>query len=551
MKRTGFSKKRVMTIMLAIMVTMAMTPLGAGAAFAADSGKTDSDVVKAAKEAGVDIQSKEELEAFEQALAEEGIEFDSLVSESPEESSAPTIFSEDGTEAGIDTVPAEPVKPPKKASKAKAGKTIKNMDNFPDLSEVDPADILNATVGTSGNLCKIETGGEQLTYKFVASKTCAYIFYAEGDEDTCGRVLSSSGEELASDDDKGDGNNFRTTFSATAGQTYYLQMNIFNSSNTGEFKMFIIPDVYTASISVKTYPSGNAYVTGKATGDTFDDIYVDGSRVYAGIDGKTSFAYTIDMKEYSVGFHTISAGLNNHDAEVVYKYAVPTYIYQAPSIKTSCFETGRKCFTFSNNGNSYKYDSDCGTYVDYKKKGGKKWKQNYGPVSSYGSGKVKGLKPNTFYYIRAHYGKVVSYGGKSYFFTGKAKSKVSKNVKVKTGKKSKPPVKKIKISKVKQFKRTFSYTLWINYGGYMVPRYISNTYWYTSFKCTVYMKKKPKAAGIYIGNVQCKGNKKKYTADFTVSGKQKGKKLKFSVCTYQNATYKGFSPYYKKKVRIK
>ena len=130
MKRTGFSKKRVMTIMLAIMVTMAMTPLGAGAAFAADSGKTDSDVVKAAKEAGVDIQSKEELEAFEQALAEEGIEFDSLVSETPEESSAPTIFSEDGTEVGIDAVPAEPVKAPKKASKAKAGKTIKNMENF-------------------------------------------------------------------------------------------------------------------------------------------------------------------------------------------------------------------------------------------------------------------------------------------------------------------------------------------------------------------------------------------------------------------------------------
>ncbi|MBQ3924754.1 MAG: hypothetical protein II696_04510, partial [Firmicutes bacterium] len=499
----------------------------------------------------VDIQSKEELEAFEQALAEEGIDFDSLVSESPEESSAPTIFSEDGTEVGIDAVPAEPVKPPKKASKAKMGKSIKGYPT----EAVDPTTAITIASKQKKH-CVVEADDQTFTYKFVAPKSGKFFFYSEGSLDAVGRIMeydsaTDSYTEVDSDDQSGSNDNFRITLNAVSGKTYYLQAKLWYSDERGEFDVVIYPDEYTASISVKTYPSGNAYVTGKATGDTFYDIYVDGNRVYADIDGKTSFAYTIDMKEYSVGFHTISAGLNNHDAEVVYKYAVPTYIYQAPSIKTSCFETGRKCFTFSNNGNSYKYDSDCGTYVDYKKKGGKKWKQNYGPVTSYGSGKVKGLKPNTFYYIRAHYGKVVSYGGKSYFFTGKAKSKVSKNVKVKTGKKSKPPVKKIKISKVKQFKRTFSYTLWINYGGYMVPRYISNTYWYTSFKCTVYMKKKPKAAGIYIGNVQCKGNKKKYTADFTVSGKQKGKKLKFSVCTYQNATYKGFSPYYKKKVRIK
>ena len=48
-----------------------------------------------------------------------------------------------------------------------------------------------------------------------------------------------------------------------------------------------------------------------------------------------------------------------------------------------------------------------------------------------------------------------------------------------------------------------------------------------------------------------KGNKKKYTADFTVTGKQKGKKLKVAVCTYQNPVYKGYSPAYKKKVKVR
>ena len=540
MKRTGFSKKRVMTVMLAIMVTMAMTPLGVGAAFADDNGKTDSgkeakksDVIKEIKETGIDAGSL-------------GIAND-------KDADAPAITTEDGAYVSEDMVPAvtEP-SAPKKESKAKAGKTIKGYPS----EYVDPTTAI-IIASKQKKHCVVETDDQTFTYKFVAPKSGTFFFYSEGSLDSVGRIMeydsaTDSYTNVGSDDSSGPDENFRIGFNAVSGKTYYLLAKLYYSDNRGEFDVVVYPDEYTATISVSNNKStGKATVTGKATGDTFDDIYVDGSREYAGISGQSSFTKTIDMKNYSVGFHTISAKLSNHDAQVVYKYAVPTYIYSKPSIKRSDFTTSSKYFVFNNSGNYYSNDSNCGVYLDFKKKGNKKWKNNYGPVASGNSGKKTGLKPSTFYYVRAHYGKKVSYGGKTYFFTGKDTGKKTGNIKIKTGNKKKPLVKKIKISKVKQYKKTFSYTLWINYGGYMVPRYITNTYWYTSFRCTVYLKKKPKAAGIYIGNVKVKGNKKKYTADFTVTGKQKGKKLKFSVCSYQNTTYKGYSPYYKKKVRIK
>ena len=65
------------------------------------------------------------------------------------------------------------------------------------------------------------------------------------------------------------------------------------------------------------------------------------------------------------------------------------------------------------------------------------------------------------------------------------------------------------------------------------------------------MKKKPGVAGIYIGSKHVKGNKKTYTAKFTLSGKKKGKKVKVSVYSYMNPTYGGWSGKIFKKVKVK
>lgn len=540
----GFSAgaKRITVAVLVLFMTVAMTPFyGEGMTHAADGATADkagkaakkSDVIKEIKETGIDARSIG-------IASDEG------------EADAPAIMTEDGGYAAEDMVPAETAAPDPAKKPSKAGKKLMSMTNFQEFDTLDLSSLAQIAVGAgASNVCEFEGNGETFTYKFVAPKTAAYFFYAQSSYDTCGRVLDSSGNEVAKNDDDGDGNNFKVSFQATAGRTYYLQANMYSDSE-GTVNVYVVADEYTASINVKTYKSsGNAYITGKATGDTFYDIYVDGNRVYAGISDKASFAYTLDMKNYDVGFHTISAELKNHDVQAVYKYAVPTYIYSKPSIKRSNFTTGSKYFVFYNSGNSYSKDSSCSVYLDYKKKGGKKWKNNYGPVANYNSGKKSGLKPNTWYYVRAHYGKKVSYNGKTYFFTGKETGKKSGNVKIKTGKKKKPPVKSITITKAKEFSKTYSYTTWIYIGGYGYPTYHTYTQWYTSFKVTVKMKKKPGAKGIYIGNVRCKGNKKKYTADFTVTGKQKGKRLKVAVCTYQSPIFMAYSPSYTKKVKVR
>ncbi len=548
---TGFKKsmKRLSVLLLAVLVSASMIPFAGDYVFAADRA-----VVKAAKEAGVDVSDKKQLKAFSDALEEADIDVYAADDQDGDQG-VPAITTEDGAAAG-DKVPIarETGNTADVAEKkAKGGKSIKNATDFPELSEFENALDGSFAAGQTKH-CEFtdESGKRYFAYRFTAQKSGTYFFYADGSNlDTCGAVMDSDGE-MQSDDDSGEEyQQFKVSFDATAGKVYYLIVKPYDSEDNGSFDLHLVIDEYTASINVtNNKATGKATVTGTVQGDKFYDIYVDGSSCNAGISGKTSFSVTIDMKNYDVGYHEISAQLYDRDVYVYYKYAVPTYIYSAPSLKKSDFTTWSKYFVYTNNSDYYNNDYDCGVYVDYKKKGGK-WQNNYGPVSKYSTGKRTGLKANKYYYVRAHYGKKVSYNGKSYFFTGKALGKVSKAVKIKTGKKKKPKIKSIKITKAKQFSRTFTYTTWIYIGGYGYPRTTVYRQWYTSFKVTVKLKKKTGAKGIYIGSKRLKGNKKTYSTNFTVYGKYKGKKIKVGVCSYQNNTYKGYSPSVTKKVKVK
>lgn len=300
----------------------------------------------------------------------------------------------------------------------------------------------------------------------------------------------------------------------------------------------------TAQIDVSLdEATGQATITGAVSGDEFNDLYIDGyweNSIYG-----TEFTQTIDMRNYEVGFHDIYATLSESGEEVHYQYMVPTLIYKKPSNKLKFYTTGKNYFTFSGT-DTYYYDYKCPLYLEYKKGSGK-WSGPQGPMDASGSYKKKGLKANSKYSVRLYYGKVVEYNGTKYFFSGKDRGKVSAVQKMKTAQKRKPAVRSITTSGAKQYYRTW--TLYYYIGGVPVAR----TYkvYYTSFKATLKMKKKPGTAGIYLGNIAKKGNKKIYKANFTVSGKMKGKKATFSVCTYQSKVYGGISPYYKKKVKIR
>ena len=54
-----------------------------------------------------------------------------------------------------------------------------------------------------------------------------------------------------------------------------------------------------------------------------------------------------------------------------------------------------------------------------------------------------------------------------------------------------------------------------------------------------------------VDNYRIKGNKKKYTLKITQSGKLKGQKTKFSICSYNSASVGALSPSVTKTVKIK
>lgn len=93
---------------------------------------------------------------------------------------------------------------------------------------------LNTTTAAS-KTATINYGGEM--YYFAVKTTSAddYTFYSVSSGDTRMYLYNSSGTELTSDDDSGDGNNFKKMYALSANTTYYLGVRWYGSSTTGSF----------------------------------------------------------------------------------------------------------------------------------------------------------------------------------------------------------------------------------------------------------------------------------------------------------------------------
>ena len=405
----------------------------------------------------------------------------------------------------------------------------------------------------------IDTEGKTVTYKFTAPKDGYYYFYSSKNEnhddpDTYGRIVvydssTNSFRQIKNNDDS-DGSHFKMMFAAKAGDEFYLQSRLYNSDNTGAFDVHVAFDEFNVSLTVSMSSKGIATVHGEATGDTFKYIYVDGGTAYesdydhVNVDGLTSFTKKIDMKKYSVGQHKISVYMYDHEDEIFADKPVVTGIYKKPSNKYNYYYSSYNYVKYQY-GTSYDYDYDVRLVLEYKVGSGK-WKKAKGPFDTGKIVKVKGLKAGKTYKFRTYFAKNVKYGGKTHLISGKKKY-LSKAIAIKTGGK-KLAVKSLKTSRVKQYSRTFTIHFY-NYGMYAYSR--TYVVWYTEFKINLRLKRKPGAAGVYIGSVRLKGNKKKYSTTMTISGKMKGKKAKFSLMSYQHTKYYGYSKKITKKIRIK
>jgi hypothetical protein len=85
----------------------------------------------------------------------------------------------------------------------------------------------------------IDTAGEYVYFEFTATESKTYTFQSNGSYDTYGYLYNSNQSQLSSNDDSGDGNNFKITRSMSAGETVYLKVKLYSSSSTGTFSVSV------------------------------------------------------------------------------------------------------------------------------------------------------------------------------------------------------------------------------------------------------------------------------------------------------------------------
>ncbi len=83
----------------------------------------------------------------------------------------------------------------------------------------------------------ITTGGQIVYFAFTPTTSGSFTIQSTGSGDTYGTLYSSTQSSLTTNDDGGDGNNFKITYTMTAGTTYYVAVKFYGSSTTGTFKV--------------------------------------------------------------------------------------------------------------------------------------------------------------------------------------------------------------------------------------------------------------------------------------------------------------------------
>ncbi|MBR2548158.1 MAG: hypothetical protein IKF07_08210 [Eubacterium sp.] len=340
--------------------------------------------------------------------------------------------------------------------------------------------------------------------------------------------------------------------------------------DTGQFIYVSDPDengsviVQSADLSETSYRYTDIYIA-----DDYNDVSdLDDLIHITSLTGsdQLQFSKILDMKYFTVGYHTLYVALTDG---VETRYAivkkVPTYIYQKVSNSLSNYYTYITKFTYQYTDSTYYSNSDeyLTMFMDYRKKGGNWSEYVYRMDDSYTTYEKKGLKANTTYQVRLMLGKTFTYGGETFTFTGRQTGNASSAKTIKTAYK-KPKVKKIDISKVKQYchkyRVQYAWRIWYNKRtGVIVRRkalYHTYRYWYTRFKVTTKFSKKQGVAGIRIDTIHGLGvwkggNKKSYSQTFTCRGKKKGKKITIRIKSCRSKKYGGWSKTYKKKVRCR
>ncbi len=131
----------------------------------------------------------------------------------------------------------------------------------------------------------INNGGDHAYFSFTPEEDGYYAFYSNADGDTYGYIRDEDMNQLTSDDDSGNGNNFKVKYQMTAGTTYILDAKYYGSDRTGSFDVTIEKTKSITKLEIVSLPNKMEYVKG----------FVSGNLNYAGLklratwsDGSTS-----------------------------------------------------------------------------------------------------------------------------------------------------------------------------------------------------------------------------------------------------------------------
>ncbi len=86
----------------------------------------------------------------------------------------------------------------------------------------------------------VEVAAEQMVkLPFTPELTHNYVFESKSGEDTYGYLYDANGIQLTSDDEGGNGHNFKVTYTLTAETPYYFGVKYYNASRFGTFPVLL------------------------------------------------------------------------------------------------------------------------------------------------------------------------------------------------------------------------------------------------------------------------------------------------------------------------
>ena len=106
----------------------------------------------------------------------------------------------------------------------------------------------------------IENRGDIAYFKFVPEKDMKINFTSLSDNDTYGYLYDAEMTQLASDDNRGSGNNFMITYDVTAGTTYFFGAKFNSGSSTGSFNVqlqeYVYPEIKVGETATAAIENG-------------------------------------------------------------------------------------------------------------------------------------------------------------------------------------------------------------------------------------------------------------------------------------------------------